>query len=153
MEGTETQRSPKHPSSPSGQVLVRLQSRDGQERVQVDRTATVEGLRQAISEQLQIPLEEIQLSENGALLLPEKYSEELLLKPDVEISSLDAINSGQILYLKYDIFRCVQSFSKRPKLNMQPYGACFTVDDVAAKYSNTPSLPGMLPSLHHRIAA
>eukprot|EP00878_Enallax_costatus_P003373 GHUV01003582.1.p1 GENE.GHUV01003582.1~~GHUV01003582.1.p1 ORF type:complete len:933 (+),score=222.33 GHUV01003582.1:384-3182(+) len=142
MEGTETQRSPKHPSSPSGQVLVRLQSRDGQERVQVDRTATVEGLRQAISEQLQIPLEEIQLSENGALLLPEKYSEELLLKPDVEISSLDAINSGQILYLKYDIFRCVQSFSKRPKLNMQPYGACFTVDDVAAKYSNTPSLPG-----------
>lgn len=49
-------------------MIVRIRSRDGLERIQVDDRSTVLALKQALHQQLHIPLEDMQLSKDPKLL-------------------------------------------------------------------------------------
>jgi nuclear protein localization family protein 4 len=49
-------------------MIIRLRSRDGLERIEVDDGATVAGLKLAIHQRLHIPMEQLQLSRDAGLL-------------------------------------------------------------------------------------
>jgi len=116
-------------------MLIRVRSRDGLERVKVDRPkATVGELKFLIQAQLQVPIASQILSTDQNLLLAKDNSTQQfkdMEDPNVPLSSL-GIGHGHIVYLAYEGERSVAG----PRVNVNPagsYGKKMTMDDLIAR--------------------
>ncbi|CAI5484928.1 unnamed protein product [Closterium sp. Yama58-4] len=114
-------------------ITLRVRSRDGLERVQLDESeATVSGLRAQISQQLAIPLADLILSTDQSLLLsadPEKFKD--LADPSVSLESL-GIGHGSIVFAKYSASRTVAG-PPVPVVPAGSFGRHMTVSDMVAR--------------------
>eukprot|EP00879_Flechtneria_rotunda_P011209 GHRR01011707.1.p1 GENE.GHRR01011707.1~~GHRR01011707.1.p1 ORF type:complete len:233 (+),score=91.74 GHRR01011707.1:411-1109(+) len=116
-------------------MIIRLRSRDGLERLQVDDNATVSGLQLVIQQQLGVPLEQQRLSKEPALLTARNGTSISLLteQPYAPLKSL-GVNHGDVLYLLYDIERQVEpAYKPGPLDSSRPFGSHVTVADIVAK--------------------
>lgn len=116
------------------EMLIRLRSRDGLERVQVGSSATVGDLQAAIAETLNVPVSSQLLSRNQALLLSKdpvngrEFAD--MQNPGVTLASL-GIGHGTLLFLYYSGNRVVA-----PVTAVTPHGAFgrkMTMDDLIAR--------------------
>ncbi|KAG2487432.1 hypothetical protein HYH03_013999 [Edaphochlamys debaryana] len=111
-------------------MLLRLRSRDGLERIEVDDSATVRGLKQAVHAKLAIPLEDMHLSKQAGLLTSkEPYSFRDMAVDDAKLKSL-GVAHGDMVYLLYSFERQVEPAVKPVAV---PFGRHMTLDDVMAK--------------------
>jgi nuclear protein localization family protein 4 len=111
-------------------MLLRLRSRDGLERIQVDPNAPVSSLKQQISKQLGIPEHDVVLSKEPKLLLsPEPESFQDLSKPSVKLSS--ALSHGDLVFMHYPEERTVASVIKKTPFDGQLRK--MTVEQLIAK--------------------
>ena len=116
-------------------MLIRVRSRDGLERVNVDRPhATVGELKSLIQSQLQVPIPSQVLSTNHNLLLA-KGDNTLQFKdmedPNMPLSSL-GIGQGYVVYLSYEGERSIVG----PRVNVNPagsFGKKMTMTDLIAR--------------------
>ncbi|KAF8056357.1 NPL4-like protein 1 [Scenedesmus sp. PABB004] len=117
-------------------MLIRLRSRDGLERIQVDDGATVGELQQAIQAQLGVPVEQQRLSTDPALLTAKDGGAGVsLLSGDaaVRLSAL-GVAHGALLFLSYDMERQVEPVYKPGPLDSnRPFGSYVTVAQIVAK--------------------
>jgi nuclear protein localization family protein 4 len=82
-------------------MLLRLRSRDGLERIQVDANATVADLQQKIAEQLQVSVHDQVLSQNHALLISKTPQEFVDMRdPSKSLAQLGLAN-GSMVFLYY----------------------------------------------------
>jgi len=118
---------------PSDKMLVRIRSRDGLERVSVDPNSTVEKLRQAIEENLQVPVSNQLLSTNQGLLLSKSsnLAEEFtdMKNPSASLTSL-GIGHGSVVFLSYNGERIVAGPTVTPA---GVYGRKMTMEDLIAR--------------------
>ncbi|GFR49916.1 hypothetical protein Agub_g12024 [Astrephomene gubernaculifera] len=111
-------------------MLLRLRSRDGLERIQVDDGATLAALKAAIQAQLAIPAEDMHLSKQpGLLTSKEPYSFRDMAINDASLKSL-GVSHGDMVYLLYSFERQVEPAVKPVA---KPFGAHMTLSDVMAK--------------------
>eukprot|EP00897_Mesotaenium_endlicherianum_P004380 jgi/Mesen1/3970/ME000210S03203 len=111
-------------------MLIRLRSRDGLERVNVDQTASVGDLQLKIQDELNIPIEEQKLSTRQELLLS-KDPESLLDMRDASVSlSTLGVGHGSLVFLVYSGERSIRG---PPVIPAGSFGRKMTVDDMIAK--------------------
>ncbi|KXZ49382.1 hypothetical protein GPECTOR_21g608 [Gonium pectorale] len=111
-------------------MLLRLRSRDGLERIEVPDNATLSALKSAIHERLAIPLDDMLLSKQPALLTSkEPYSFRDMAINDATLKSL-GVSHGDMVYLLYSFERQVEPAVKPVA---KPFGAHMTLNDVMAK--------------------
>ncbi|GLI70914.1 hypothetical protein VaNZ11_015942 [Volvox africanus] len=111
-------------------MLLRLRSRDGLERVEVDDGATLSALKAAINAKLAIPLDDMLLSKQpGLLTTKEPYSFRDLAINDASLKSL-GVAHGDMVYLLYSFERQVEP---AVKIAAKPFGVHMTLGDVMAK--------------------
>lgn len=114
-------------------MLIRLRSRDGLERVQVDDKATLTGLKLAIHQHLNIPLEDMVLSKHPDLLTtkdPRKFTD--LADQNATLAAL-GVQHGDLIFLLYHFERQVEPVYKKSVFETREFGAKVTVEDVMAK--------------------
>lgn len=115
-------------------ILIRVRSRDGLERVEVDTPqTTISHLKTLIETQLRVPKSQQTLSTDQNLLLA-KTQEDVsrftdLSNPQTPISSL-GIGNGSIIYLAYEGERSVPGPKVTPAGS---FGKKMTMDDLIAK--------------------
>ncbi|KAK1428232.1 hypothetical protein QVD17_17061 [Tagetes erecta] len=115
-------------------MLIRIRSRDGLERLQIDNpNITISQLKTLIESQLKVPSHNQTLSANQSLLIAKTPTQIAqftdMSNPQTLISSLN-ITHGSIIYLAYEGERTVSG----PKI--QPagsFGKKMTMDDLIAK--------------------
>ncbi|KAG2443114.1 hypothetical protein HYH02_009527 [Chlamydomonas schloesseri] len=111
-------------------MLIRLRSRDGLERIEVEDGASLSALKGAIHARLGIPLDDMHLSKQPALLTSkEPYSFRDMAINDASLKSL-GVSHGDMVYLLYSFERQVEP---AVKLTAKPFGAHMTLNDVMAK--------------------
>nr|XP_043610669.1 NPL4-like protein 1 [Erigeron canadensis] len=115
-------------------MLIRIRSRDGLERLQIDNpNITIAQLKTLIESQLNVPTHNQFLSTNQSLLLA-KTSTDIstftdMSNPQTLITSL-GIGHGSIVYLSYEGERVI----KGPKIHPAGFeGRKMTMDDLIAK--------------------
>lgn len=94
-------------------MIIRLRSRDGLERIEVDDHATVGGLRLAINQKLHIPVEEVQLSRDAALLTSKTPSQHQDMASSSAGLKALGIQHGDMLYMLYGFERQVEPGYKK----------------------------------------
>lgn len=113
-------------------MLIRIRSRDGLERVNLESTATVHELQQAIEETLKVPVGNQVISRNQALLLSKDSSlaaaHKDLADKSASLASLGIAN-GAIVFLYYDGERVVAGPTVSPA---GVFGKKMTMDDLIA---------------------
>jgi nuclear protein localization family protein 4 len=116
-------------------MLIRIRSRDGLERVKVDRpNATVGELKSLIQSQLQVPIPSQILSTNQKLLLAKGNNAQQfkdMEDPNMLLSSL-GIGHGHIVFLSYEGERSIAG----PQINVSPsgsFGKKMTMDELIAR--------------------
>ncbi|KAK1426706.1 hypothetical protein QVD17_15385 [Tagetes erecta] len=115
-------------------MLIRIRSRDGLERLQINNpNTTISQLKTLIESQLQIPIHNQTLSTHQSLLIAKSPSEIAqftdMSNPQTLISSLN-ITHGSIIYLAYEGERTVAGPKIRPAGS---FGKKMTMDDLIAK--------------------
>jgi len=116
-------------------MLIRVRSRDGLERVKVDKpNATVGELRALIQSQLQVPIPSQILSTNQNLLLAKGNNTQQFKDmddPNMPLSSM-GIGHGHMVYLSYEGERSIAG----PQINVNPsgsFGKKMTMDDLISR--------------------
>nr|ADE76140.1 unknown [Picea sitchensis] len=116
-------------------MLIRVRSRDGLERVKVDRpSATVGEFKSLIQSQLQVPIPSQILSTNQNLLLAKGNNTQQfkdMEDPNIPLSSL-GIGHGHIVFLSYEGERSIAG----PQINVNPsgsFGKKMTMDDLISR--------------------
>ncbi|EFJ40602.1 hypothetical protein VOLCADRAFT_69322 [Volvox carteri f. nagariensis] len=113
-------------------MLLRLRSRDGLERIEVDDGANLSALKAAINAKLAIPLDDMLLSKQpGLLTSKEPYSFRDLAINDASLRS-QGVSHGDMVYLLYSFERQVEP-AVRPAGRSKPFGVHMTLNDVMAK--------------------
>ncbi|KAJ9543110.1 hypothetical protein OSB04_022817 [Centaurea solstitialis] len=115
-------------------MLIRIRSRDGLERLQIDNpNITIEELKTLIESSLRVPFHNQTLSTNQSLLIaktpPETAKFTDMSNPNTPISAL-GIAHGSIVYLAYEGERTVPGPQIRPAGS---FGRKMTMDDLIAK--------------------
>ncbi|GLC39288.1 hypothetical protein PLESTB_001573700 [Pleodorina starrii] len=111
-------------------MLLRLRSRDGLERIEVDDGATLSVLKSAIHSKLAIPLDDMLLSKQpGLLTSKEPYSFRDLAINDASLKS-QGVSHGDMVYLLYSFERQVEPAVKPAA---KPFGVHMTLNDVMAR--------------------
>ncbi|KAI3682744.1 hypothetical protein L1987_82952 [Smallanthus sonchifolius] len=115
-------------------MLIRIRSRDGLERLQIDNpNITIAHLKTLIESQLRVPLHNQTLSTNQSLLIAKTPSEISqftdMSNPQTPISTL-GITHGSIIFLAYDGERTIAGPQIRPAGS---FGRKMTMDDLIAK--------------------
>lgn len=116
-------------------MLLRIRSRDGLERLQIENPqSTIGQLKSQIESQLRVPIQSQTLSTNQNLLLAKtpddlsKFTD--MSNPQTPLSSLNLAH-GSIIFLAYDGERTVAG---RPPVNPAgSFGKKMTMDDLIAK--------------------
>ncbi|KAF5830350.1 NPL4 family-domain-containing protein [Dunaliella salina] len=114
-------------------MLLRLRSRDGLERVEIDDNATVAMLKQVINQKLNIPLHDMHLSKNPNLLASKAPQDIADLDNGSKCLKAVGVNHGDMLYMLYSGERQVQPAFKRSWLDVRPLGHATTAAEIAAK--------------------
>lgn len=113
-------------------MLLRIRSRDGLERVNVDENGNVETLMRAIEQDLRVPISDQGLSTNQGILLSKSPDDFRNMRdPSVTLRSLGLVH-GSLVFLKYSGERTVQG----PPCRVVPagsFGRKMTMDDLIAK--------------------
>ncbi|KAD3338214.1 hypothetical protein E3N88_33735 [Mikania micrantha] len=115
-------------------MLIRIRSRDGLERLQIDNpNITIAELKTLIESQLRVPLHNQTLSTNQSLLIAKSPSEIAkftdMSNPQTPISTL-GITHGSIIFLAYEGERTIAGPQIRPAGS---FGRKMTMDDLIAK--------------------
>mmetsp|Transcript_19174 Transcript_19174/g.49224 ORF Transcript_19174/g.49224 Transcript_19174/m.49224 type:complete len:413 (-) Transcript_19174:16-1254(-) len=113
-------------------MIIRLRSRDGLERLEVEDGCTVGGLRRKIQEQLGVPLRSQILSKDQGLLVtkdPEKFED--MADATYALSAL-GIRHGEMLYMWYDMERDVEPMYKKSEFEARPFGAHMNMEMLSA---------------------
>lgn len=114
-------------------MIIRLRSRDGLERIQVDDGASLSALQQAIQGQLGVPLEQQRLSKDAALLTAKNGSGISLLSGGAASLASLGVAHGDLLFLAYDLERDVEPAYKPKPYETRPFGSHVSVADIVAK--------------------
>ncbi|KAJ7513454.1 hypothetical protein O6H91_23G000300 [Diphasiastrum complanatum] len=115
-------------------MLIRIRSRDGLERVNVDARATVLQLQRAIEKDLNVPISNQHLSKNKGLLLAKAdadLSSQFLDMKDSSVPlSVLGLDHGSLVFLAYQGERVVPG----PQVNPAGiFGKKMTMDDLIAR--------------------
>ena len=112
-------------------ITLRVRSRDGLERVDVPQGATLNELKNAIQEQLSVPVGSQTLSLNQGILLAQSDKRKFndLSNTRAKLDKL-GLSHGGMVYLYYDGERKVQSMVRASDLN---FGNKTTLADIYAK--------------------
>ncbi|XP_076924152.1 NPL4-like protein 1 [Bidens hawaiensis] len=115
-------------------MLIRIRSRDGIERLQMDNpNITIAHLKTLIESQLRVPIQNQTLSTNQSLLLAKSPSQIAqftdMSNPQTLISNL-GITHGSIIFLAYDGERTIAGPKFAPAGS---FGRKMTMDDLIAK--------------------
>lgn len=113
-------------------MIIRLRSRDGLERLELDDECTVGGLQRKIQEQLKIPLSKQILSKDKRLLVskdPESFED--LQDATYTLTSL-GIRHGEMLYMWYDMEREVKPAYVKSEFETRPFGAHMNMEMLSA---------------------
>lgn len=116
-------------------MLIRLRSRDGLERIQLEDGASVTALMLAIQQQLGVPLEQQRISRDPALLTAKDGAGISLLNDyrEAPLQSL-GVSHGDLLFLLYDMERQVApAYKPGPLDSNRPFGSKVTMADIIAK--------------------
>mmetsp|Transcript_11103 Transcript_11103/g.19353 ORF Transcript_11103/g.19353 Transcript_11103/m.19353 type:complete len:416 (+) Transcript_11103:279-1526(+) len=114
-------------------MILRLRSRDGLERVELQDGASLAELKQAINAKLGIPHQDLHLSKDPALLTtktPQEFTD--LTMEHAGVRALGCVH-GDMLYMLYSGERQVEPVVKKGVLDSRPFGAKTTVSEIAAK--------------------
>lgn len=114
-------------------MIIRLRSRDGLERIDIDAGGTVGTLRQQVSSALNLPREDVTLSKDQKLLLsktPHQFKD--LSNNKVRLKQA-GIDHGEMIYMHYPNERTVQSVIKKSAFEGRGFGAKMTVEQLIAK--------------------
>jgi hypothetical protein len=93
-------------------MIVRLRSRDGLERIEVDNSGTVGGLKLAIKKQLDIPIENITLSTKQQLLTSKEPAGFTDMADNAARLSAVGVSHGSMVFMFYDFERSVEPVGK-----------------------------------------
>ncbi|PRW57867.1 NPL4 1 [Chlorella sorokiniana] len=104
-------------------MIVRLRSRDGLERIEVDGNANLAALKLAIQEKLGVPVAEQQLSKNPALLTTKDPSSINDLQADGAGLAQLGVQHGDMVFLLYGFEREVAPVVKKADWEKRPFGA------------------------------
>ncbi|KAL4856070.1 NPL4-like protein 1 [Chlorella vulgaris] len=110
-------------------MLLRLRSRDGLERIQVDDGSTLGGLKLAIQDKLGVPLEDMLLSKDPQLLTSKEPSTFTDMQGDTASLQQLGVQHGDMVFLLYHFEREVAPAVKKADWQKRPFGAHM---DVAA---------------------
>ncbi|WIA35011.1 hypothetical protein OEZ86_003507 [Tetradesmus obliquus] len=116
-------------------MLIRLRSRDGLERIQLEDGASVTAFMLAIQQQLGVPLEQQRISRDPALLTAKDGAGISLLNDyrEAPLQSL-GVTHGDLLFLLYDMERQVApAYKPGPLDSNRPFGSKVTMADIIAK--------------------
>ncbi|CAK0786439.1 hypothetical protein CVIRNUC_009652 [Coccomyxa viridis] len=115
-------------------MLIRLRSRDGLERIQVPEGATIGQLKQQITENLDVPAEDITLSTNKDLLTSlDKNTFNDMARDKQAVQSV-GIQHGDMVYMHYPFEREVPSGLPKTELPLdRPFGKHMTVEAMVAQ--------------------
>ncbi|KAL3153175.1 hypothetical protein ABBQ38_011927 [Trebouxia sp. C0009 RCD-2024] len=114
-------------------MIIRLRSRDGLERIEVDAGGTIGTLRQQISSDLNMPRENVTLSKDQKLLVsktPEQFKD--LSNNKVRLKQA-GVQHGDMIYMHYPFARKVESVIKKSVFEGRGFGAKMTVEQLIAK--------------------
>eukprot|EP01026_Neomeris_dumetosa_P068292 TRINITY_DN6685_c0_g2_i1.p1 TRINITY_DN6685_c0_g2~~TRINITY_DN6685_c0_g2_i1.p1 ORF type:complete len:342 (-),score=54.53 TRINITY_DN6685_c0_g2_i1:298-1323(-) len=114
-------------------MIVRLRSRDGLERVQVDDRETVGKLKQIIREQLNLDHEKIYISQDRNILIshsPESFTD--LIQDFAPLQNCGVAHGSQV-FLWYPGARDVAPVTKKSEFEKRPFGQHMTVEDMVAR--------------------
>mmetsp|Transcript_35576 Transcript_35576/g.79001 ORF Transcript_35576/g.79001 Transcript_35576/m.79001 type:complete len:414 (+) Transcript_35576:354-1595(+) len=114
-------------------MIIRLRSRDGLERIEVQDNATIKDLKHTIHTRLSIPLEDMRLSKDPALLTSKSPQEVPQLQPDSAALKAAGVAHGEMLYMLYSIERQVEPVYRKSVLETRRFGEHITISDVIAK--------------------
>ena len=93
-------------------MIVRLRSRDGLERIQVDDSSTVAGLTVAIRNQLNIPIEHMTLSTQQQLLTSRSPATFTDMADSMASLAAVGVSHGSMVFMYYDFERNVEPVGK-----------------------------------------
>ncbi|KAK9826206.1 hypothetical protein WJX81_008221 [Elliptochloris bilobata] len=114
-------------------MLIRLRSRDGLERIQVPDDTTVDALRKHISATLQVPMDDITLSRNQALLTCREEAARAqyrdLAPAGASLRHL-GLQHGDLVYMHYPFERTVEPVARASE---KRFGSKMTVEELIAK--------------------
>ncbi|KAL4446805.1 hypothetical protein ABPG77_008049 [Micractinium sp. CCAP 211/92] len=115
-------------------MIVRLRSRDGLERIEVDNGATLGGLKLAIQAKLGVPLDDMLLSKNPALLTAKEdalggFTD--LLDNHAGLQQL-GVTHGDMVFLLYHFEREVAPAVRKADWERRPFGAHMDVATMVA---------------------
>lgn len=113
-------------------MIIRLRSRDGLERVEIDAAVTVGELRKTISQRLSIPLEDCWLSRDPKLLTAKDPSPYTDMADNSKTLQQLGFANGELVHLLYHFERQVQAVAKPSDFERRPFGAKMTIDDMVA---------------------
>lgn len=113
-------------------MIIRLRSRDGLERIEVDPAASVGDLRETISRQLSIPLADVNLSRDPKLLTAKNAEGFNDLADDHKSLKELGFNNGELVFLLYHFERAVAP-SVKNVFGDRPFGRHMTIEDMVAR--------------------
>ncbi|KAI8466686.1 MAG: NPL4 family-domain-containing protein [Monoraphidium minutum] len=115
-------------------MILRLRSRDGLERIVLPDGAGTAALRDQIHAQLGIPLEDMTLSRDPALLTAKGGLDGISVLPagDAPLASL-GVAHGDMVYMLYHFERQVEPAVAKTLFDRRQFGAHVSVHDIAAK--------------------
>ncbi|GAX72680.1 hypothetical protein CEUSTIGMA_g136.t1 [Chlamydomonas eustigma] len=114
-------------------MIIRLRSRDGLERIEVDDKGTILMLKQAINSKLNIPIEDIQLSKDAALLTTKDSKSFKDMAVETKSLSAVGVKHGEMLYMLYRVERQVEPAYRKSVFESRAFGEHITMRDVMAK--------------------
>lgn len=114
-------------------MIIRLRSRDGLERIEVADNGTLQSLKQAIHQKLNIPWESMQLSKNAQLLTSKRHEDFQDLSNNGLGLRQAGVQHGDMIFLWYPFEREVEPTYKKTAFEAREFGAHITVSDVVAK--------------------
>ncbi|PSC72970.1 NPL4 1 [Micractinium conductrix] len=106
-------------------MIIRLRSRDGLERIEVGNGATLAQLKHAIQAKLGVPLEDMLLSKNAALLTAKEEQVPSFTDMQGDGAPLQQLGvaHGDMVFLLYHFEREVQPAVKKSDWEKRPFGA------------------------------
>ena len=116
-------------------MIIRLRSRDGLERIEVDNNGNIRALKHAIQTKLSIPIEDILLSKDSNLLTTKEDPRAAFrdLADDSASLTSKGISHGEMVFMLYSFERQVEPAYKKSAFETRAFGSHITVYDVMAK--------------------